>query len=172
MKNNSILFFLPALQFNEIEFLVVKKKLENAGLNVFIASDAVNVCTGSFNLKVKADINLFNIHETNFAGIVFIGGAGARNYWLNNNLYRIVNRFTKAGKITAAICSAAVILAKAGVLNDITATCFPDDSMELINLKINYINMPVVCAENIITARNPEASSQFADAIIQKVLVQ
>ncbi len=170
VKNNNILFFLPALHFNEVEYLVIKQKLVKAGLKMFITSDTENICVGNFNLKVKADINLFNVHETNFSGIVFIGGTGARNYWDNKKLHRIAIKFIKAEKIVAAICNAPVILARAGILENLSATCFPEDKMELIKSKVNYKDEPVVVDGNIITCKDPESSSLFADIFIQNIV--
>ncbi len=172
MNKKSILFILPSLQFNDTEFSVVKKTLEDNGIKIFIASDSNTLCISNTGRKVKADINFFNIHENNFAGIVFIGGNGARAYWDNVLLQNAAVKFKAAGKIVAAICSAPLILAKAGILNEIPAACYFEDKNELIRLGIEYVEAPVVVKSNIITANEPSSSLNFAQVICDLVLRQ
>jgi len=167
VNKKSILIFLPSLHFSGIEFFTTKRILEKNDINTFIASDANYLCISETGQKVKADVNLFNIHENNFNGIVFIGGSGARNYWDNSLLHKAAIRFNKSGKIIAAICSAPVILAKAGILNRISATCFYEDKLELINKGIDYKDLPVVIIGNIITANGPNSAGFFAESIIE-----
>ncbi len=165
MKKKNILIILPAQNFNEQEFVVTKTILQRSGLNLFIASDAYGLCVGENNLKVKADINLLNIHEANFAGIVFIGGSGIKDYWQNKHLHSIINKFNENNKIIAAICAAPVILANAGILNQLNATCFPLRKNELIKMNAVYSDEPVVVSNNIITARDFTSAEEFAFTI-------
>ncbi len=162
----SILLILPASNFNEQEFLTVKNVLGRKNFNIFIASDAHTLCIGSDGLRVRADVNLYNMHVQNFAAVVYIGGEGVRNYWNNLLLQKIASDFNKANKIVAAICSAPIILAKAGVLSDRDVTCYPADKKEIEKTKLSYKDKPVVVCGNIITAQSPEASSEFANVIV------
>ena len=170
MDKKSILFFLPSSHFNDAEFFTVKKILEENGIFIFVASDSNIICQSLNGQKVKADVSLFNIHESNFSGIVLVGGAGARRYWDNVQLHRIVDKFNKAKKVVAAICSAPVTLAKAGILKGKSATCFFEDKTELISAGIDYKDVPVVVHGNIITANGTNASKSFADAILRLIL--
>ena len=165
MINKSLLLILPAENFNETEYLTVKHILEISGFKLFIASDAHSLCTGKNGLKVRADVSFFNMNENNFAGIIFIGGSGVKNYWGNQNLYKIAKRFCEKKKLVSAICSAPVILAKAGLLEGKDATCYPEDRKELEKCGINYKDQSVVIQKNIITARDSSSSNDFANAI-------
>ncbi len=167
IQNKSILIVLPAENFNEQEFLGTKNTLVKSGLNIFIASDAHSVCTGVQGLKVRADVNFFNLHVSNFAGIVFIGGPGVLNYWNNVFLRNISRKFYESNKIVAAICSAPVILARAGLLNEKEATCFPNDKNELESEGAIYIERNVVVSGKIITAQGPHAAIEFGNKIIE-----
>ena len=162
----SILLILPADNFNEQEFLTVKNVLVKKNFNIFIASDAHTLCIGSDGLRVRADVNLYNMHVQNFAAVVYIGGEGVRNYWNNLMLQKIASDFNKANKIVAAICSAPVILAKAGVLSEREVTCYPADKKEIEKTKSIYKDQPVVVCGNIITAQSPETSSEFVNMIV------
>ena len=162
----SILLILPADNFNEQEFLTVKTVLCRKNFNIFIASDAHTLCIGSDGLRVRADVNLYNMHVQNFAAVVYIGGEGVRNYWNNLMLQKIASDFNKANKIVAAICSAPVILAKAGVLSEREVTCYPADKKEIEKTNLIYKDQPVIVCGNIITAQSPETSSEFVNMIV------
>lgn len=166
MQNNSVLLVLPKRDFNETGFLTLKNALESQHIKTFIASDANGLCTGKSGLKVKADINFLNIHENNFAAVIFAGGSGAREYWNNGVLHKISKKFFDARKVIAAICSAPVILAKAGILNSLSATCHPDDKKELEKSGCEYMDLPVVIRKKIITARDEQAAKDFSSAIL------
>ena len=157
---------LPVKDFNEEEFLTVKNTFEKKELKIFIASNSSGLCTGKSGLKVKADISFYNIHESNFAAIVFIGGQGVKDYWNNSILHKTSQKFLNSKKPVAAICSAPVILAKAGLLKGVASTCFPDDKKELERAGAEYKDMPVVVRKKIVTAQNAQASLEFSEAVI------
>ena len=165
----SILFILPKKNFNEIEFLTTKRILEKNGCKIFIASDAGSFCEGKQGLKIKHDISFFNVNENNFSAIVFIGGSGVKEYWNNQMLHKIALKFHQKKKITAAICSAPVILAYAGILQNVEATCYPDDKPELLKNGAVYKDVNVVVRKNIITGKDAASSEEFAEAILTKL---
>lgn len=169
LRKQSVLLILPAQNFNETEYLVVSESLRKAGIKTFIASDAVSLCVGSGGLRVKADVSFFNIHEGNFGGAIIIGGSGTREYWNNPAVRSIVKKFSAGGKTIGAICSAPVILAKAGAISEY-ATCYPDDRKELERSGIEYRDNPVVVNGNVITAQNPAASTEFVARFVHGFL--
>jgi len=163
---NSILLFLPASNFSEEEYQIINRVFARAGKQVFISSDSSSVCNGERGMKVKADIDYFNVNEKNFAAIVLIGGKGSREYWDNEHLHRIVKRFKSSGKIVSAICSAPIILARAGLLSKISATCWFEDKNELLKLGVQYQDRNLVVDNNILTANGPRSAEQFAESVI------
>jgi len=164
--NNSILYFLPARYFNEEEFFITKSRLEKNKFKSFTASDTGDMCEGTNGKKFKPDLRLENINANNFIGIVLIGGSGAKDYRNNSKLHKILNEFNKSNKLVAAICNAPAILAAAGLLNGKSATCFIEVKQDLIKPGIDYKDLPVVIAKNIITANGPKASFEFAESIL------
>ncbi len=167
-KNKSILLFLPAQNFNEHEFIIVSNSLTTAGLKAFIVSDASFLCIGSNGLKVKNDVQLFNVHESNFAGFIIIGGSGTREYWNNLTLQNIAKRFVLNKKPVGALCCAPVILAKAGLLTE-PATCFVDDRKALEREGVIFLNSPVVKNQNIITGQDPASSGEFVKTFLHEL---
>jgi protease I len=118
---------------------------------------------------VRADVDLFNINAKNFSAIVLIGGKGSKDYWDNETLHKIARNFQSAGKIVAAICSAPIILARAGLLTNIPATCWSEDKNELIKLGINYNDRSVISERGIITSDGPSSAEQFAETILNLI---
>ncbi len=166
---NSILIFLSATNFSEEEYLIVKKVFLNAGKSIFITSDSNTVCSGNCGMKVKADIDFFNVNQKNFSAVVLIGGKGSKDYWNNEQLHYIVNNFKRTGKIVAAICSAPIILAKARLLSKIPATCWHEDKNELINLGIEYKNRSIIAENAVVTADGPRSAEQFAETVLNMI---
>lgn len=170
MIKNSILIFLPQEEFNEEEYLITKKILEKSGFRIFIASDANTVCRGSKGMRVKNDVSFFNMNEANFSAFVLIGGSGARTYWGDGFLHTASRKFKNAKKVLAAICSAPIIFAKAGILNGERATCYPGDRKELEKSGVKYDENEICISGNIITAQKPSSAGDFANAIVNKLL--
>ena len=168
MIKNSVLLILPAQNFNEEEYLVAINTLEKAGIKIFIASDSNFLCVGSNGLKVKNDIQFYNIHEGNFGGLILIGGKGMRNYWDSPVLHSTVRKFVQNKKTVGAVCSASIIFAKAGILSD-CATCYPDDKPELERQGIGYKDEPVVSSKKIITARDPSSTPEFIKTFLYEL---
>jgi len=165
----SILIVLPVNGFNEFEYKTVKNALENSGVRIFVASDTHLLCKGENGLKVKPDVSFYNIHKSNFDGIVIIGGRGIREYWDNLLLQKAVKNFYKFNKTVAAICCAPIILSRAGILDGKRAVCFPDDKKEFARRGIDYQDVPVVVEERIITARDYNSSDEFILTVIQNI---
>lgn len=166
--NKSVLVFLPSQDFNEQEYLVTKDELEKEGCKVFIASDSNSLCVGSQGLKVKNDVNLFNVHVGNFGGFIIVGGKGTRNYWNNASLIAIVKKFAQSKKTIGAICSAPIILAKAGILCQ-SAACYPDDKKELLRYGVEFNPSAVVSKNKVITGKDPASSTEFIKAFLYEL---
>jgi protease I len=167
VNRNSFLIFLPKKDFNEEEYTVVKRLLLKAGKHVFITSDDHYVCSGSNGMKVKSDTSFYNINIKNFVTLILIGGQGSKYYWNNDKLHKILIEFNNSKMIIGAICSSPVILAKAGVLQNKSATCFSEDKKELINLGIDYQDKAIVIEENIVTANGAQSAVQFTEALLR-----
>lgn len=168
MISKSVLLILSEKDFNEEEYLVITNALERAGIKIFIASDSYSLCIGSHGLKVKNDIHLFNIHECNFGGLILIGGSGMRKYWDNPLIQSTAQKFAESKKVIGAICSAPIILAKAGLLTG-CSTCYPDDKSALEKEGINYKDVPVAVQKNIITAQSPAAAAEFIKTFLYEL---
>ena len=166
---NSILIFLAANNFSEEEYLIIKRVFLKASKKIFITSDSNTICNGDNGMRVKDDVDFYNVNEKNFSAIVLIGGKGSKDYWDNEQLQNIVQKFKRAEKIVSAICSAPVILARAGLLSNIQATCWSEDKNELIRLGINYNDRSVIAEKGVITSDGPRSAEQFAETVLNMI---
>lgn len=112
-----------------------------------------------------------------YGGLMIIGGSGSRDYlWGNEGLYAIVRHFNEEIKPVGAICLSPVVLARAGVIAGRHATVWPDKEAirELEKHKAEYKDQPVVSDGPFITAKGPEAATEFgkrmAEAFLGKVI--
>lgn len=167
IKKN-VLLILPSSSFNEHEYLIIKRELEKARIGIFIASNSNLLCTGSDGLKVKSDVQLYNIHQSNFAGIILIGGKGVKDYWNNFSVLSAVKSFHEKKKLIGAICSASVIIANANI-NIECATCYPENKTELEKSGIKYKDEKVIVSENVITGRDPDSAYDFIKTFIYEL---
>ena len=162
-NNKSILVFLPALDFNEMEFIAVKDMCRSKGLVMSVTSDAVGVCRGK-TLQVKPDIPLYNIHQQNFAALVLIGGRGITAYKENKLMQKCISRFYAGKKIIAAICLAPLLFVKAG-MTGMKITAHPEAIAEMRTAGFLLNDADIMIDGNIITARDQNASVLFAEHI-------
>jgi len=151
--------------FRDEELLDTKAVLEKNGIEVKIASNAYGVAKGKLGAEVNPDMFYKEVRAQDFDAIIFVGGPGSVDYWNNALAHKIINDAVALGKVTAGICSAAVTLAKSGILKGKRSTVFPGDFQELIESGANYTASHLEVDGNIITADGPYASKDFGEAI-------
>jgi protease I len=153
--------------FRDEELLEPKEALENAGVEVKVASTTLNYAKGMLGAKVKPDILISDINVKDFDAIVFVGGAGSSQYWDDPLAHKLAKDAVTQGKILAAICIAPVTLAKAGVLNGKRATVWSSEAGQLKAGGADYTGRPVEKDGNIITATGPAQAREFGKEILK-----
>ncbi len=171
IQKKSILLFLSSENFCEQEYLTVKSIMQKNGFSIFISSDANSLCIGGNGLKVRPDVNIYNINKNNFGAFIIIGGKGIIDYWNNPVLKSAILDFFNNGKIVSSICAAGVLLAKSGILNSKEGTVFPEYKKEFEKSGVVYKDQKVVVSGNIITAQDPSSSVDFINAIINQLKI-
>ena len=169
LKGKRVLLVIAHEVFRDEEYQVPRRIFEAEGAKVAVASTDLSPAKGKLGLEVKPDILLEDVSPEDYDAVVFVGGAGCKNYWDDESAHAIARGFLESGKVTGAICSAPVILAKAGILRDRKATCFPDDKEELEKHCMEYVDDDVWIDGNVVTAKGYWASSDFADAVVSQL---
>ncbi|MCU6340254.1 DJ-1/PfpI family protein, partial [Enterobacter quasiroggenkampii] len=78
--NKKALFIIPPERFNEDELFQPKAALEQAGVNVPIASPTTGEITGDFQGKATAEVIFSDVSATDYDVVAVIGGSGTNDY--------------------------------------------------------------------------------------------
>ena len=169
LQGKRVLFIIAHQIFRDEEYQIPREILEDEGAEVIVASTELSSAKGKLGLEVQPDILLKDVLPSEYDAILFVGGGGCKTYWDDNTAHAVAREFFESGKITAAICSAPVILSNAGLLKGRKATCFPDDREELEKGGVEYIDDDVKIDGNVITGKGYWAASDFANAIVSQL---
>ena len=153
--------------FRDEEFINPKLVFDSNNIKVTTASLRTGTAKGKFGLFANIDITLKEVDITNYDAIIYIGGAGCKSFWDNLDAQLIAKKAIETNKILAAICSAPVTLARAGLLRGITSTCYAGDKEELKIAGANYTGNPIEQDGLIITADGPKAATAFGLKIVE-----
>lgn len=151
--------------FEEIEALTTVDLLRRANIELTTVSiTGEKQVTGAHNITVLAD-KLFD--DCNFADAEMLILPGGPTHLENHkNLCDLLVKHNAEGKLLAAICAAPSVLGRLGILEGKQATCYPGFESFLGE---SYIGGLVVESKNVITAKGPGLSSDFAFCIIEKL---
>lgn len=161
-----VLSIVAAQNFQQIEYLESKRALEERGHEVITASTH-QIAFDKLDEGYKVDILLDEVMEDDFDAVLFVGGSGIRDHFDDADFHSIARAFYEAGKLTTAICAAPTILARAGLLKDKKATCFPSEIGELKKGGANHTSALVEQDGLIITANGPGSAYLFGQTIAE-----
>lgn len=151
--------------FEEIEAITTIDLLRRADIMVTTVSvTGIETVLGAHNIAVKADA-LFQAVDFSDAEMLILPG-GATRLGEHNDLCELLLQHNAENKMIAAICAAPSVLGQLGILHGKQATCYPGFESDLGE---SFIGGLVVESKNIITAKGPGLSSDFAFCIIEKL---
>lgn len=153
--------------FRDEEYAEPKKVLGEAGIEVKTASSKIGIARGKFGMSAKVDLALKDVNVPSYDAVIFVGGPGSYNYFDDPVAQGIAKESAKEKKILAAICAASSILANAGLLKGVKATCFPGESSNLKSKGARYSPSGLEVDGKIITADGPKHARQFGEAIVK-----
>ena len=164
MKKTAILF---ANGYEEVEALTVVDLLRRAKIGCEILSVAGSgQVTGSHGISIGADRNFSGTDFSQYDGVILPGGMpGTTNLAADERVLALLRSFAAAGKLTAAICAAPTVLAKAGLLDGKKAVCYPGMEEQLTGAKVSFD--PVAVDGTVITSRGLGTAIPFALSIVQ-----
>jgi len=156
------ILFLMADGFEETEFVIPFDYFQRAGFSVTLASvSGESFVTGKLGLKIAADLALKSTDIAKFDAVLLPGGGpGVQRLKASSDVERVVCDFNDQNKWILAICAAPLVLSKAGLLVDRTATCFPGCEVELVCNQ--FVEDRVVVDGNIVTSRGAGTAEEFA----------
>ncbi len=162
-----VLMIIAKEGFRDEEYKEPKDIFEKAGLAVTTASSTLGIARGKLGMKAKVDTTLSDVQVSDYDAIVFVGGPGSYVYFDDTIAQGIAKDTLKAGKILGAICAAPSILANAGVLKGIKATCFSGEGENLKAKGAVYTGKGLEIDGRIITADGPAHAKEFGETIVK-----
>jgi protease I len=156
--------------FRDEELFEPKEILQNAGIEVKVASTNLNLAKGVLGASVIPDLLVSKIKPGDFDALIFVGGGGASQYWSDPLAHKLAKEAFALNKIVAAICIAPVVLAKAGLLKGRKATVFSSEAGQLKAAGAIYTGKNLEKDGNIITASGPFAAKEFGEEIKKALL--
>lgn len=154
--------------FEEIEAVSVIDILRRAQIKVDVLALKDIQVTGAHDITIFAD-DIFNFYsDMNYDGILFAGGmANANSLAESDDVLKLIKYYNDNKKLIAAICaSPALVLSKAGIIENKICTCYPDEGLISKIKNAKYIDKSVVVCDNIITSQSPFTAMAFALAIV------
>ena len=147
--------------FEEIEALTVVDTLRRASIDVLTVGIGELTVSGAHNIEIQADIPESEASFLDLDMIVLPGGMpGTLNLEKSTTVNSFIDYATEHDLWIAAICAAPSILGKKGLLNGLSATCYPGCESFLYGAKLT--NMPVVKDKTIITAKSMGTALDFS----------
>ena len=160
------LLVVPPQGFQDEELLATRRALEQAGVQVMIASTRMGQLIGMRGGTVRSDLLLNQAKLDNFNAVVFIGGVGVLDFLNNRIVLNLVRQANTQRKVLAAIGTAPSILASAGALKGARATAYISEQARLVQGGALYSGNPVEKDGLTITATGVLAVPAFAQAIV------
>lgn len=165
-RKGKILMVLSPEQYQEEELNVPRDYFQIMGYSVILASKGVKTATGMNGEMAQVDLDMKNVKLSDYIAVVFVGGEGIYSLKLNQDpdYIALAKSTSSQKKLLGAICLAPWILADAGLLKGKRATASDTDHIKSKGAIVS--DEAVVRDGNIITANGPDASRDFAEAIV------
>ncbi len=158
--------------FENSELFEPKKRLEDAGITVHLASLKTDPIQGESGGEkadtITPDMTAADADEEEYDALLLPGGVGNPDKLrMDDDAVALVQAFDDAGKPIAAICHAPWLLIEADLVDGRTMTSWPSVRTDLENAGADVVDREVVVDDNFITSRNPDDIPAFADALIE-----
>ncbi|HUR61376.1 MAG TPA: type 1 glutamine amidotransferase domain-containing protein [Candidatus Thermoplasmatota archaeon] len=157
---------LTADRFEDLEVLVPKARLEEAGWTVDVAAPRHGNLEGEHGYTVRARYDLDEVEPGDYHLLVLPGGppeGGAGTVRRYRSARRVAQHFMEEGKPVAAICHGPYTLVSAGVLEGRRLTSVDKDGVpdEIRDEGATWEDAEVVVDGNLVTSRTPEDLPAF-----------
>lgn len=149
----------------EIEAVTIIDLLRRAGITVVVAGLKAGIVTASRGVQLMPDVTLDEALQHEYDMVVLPGGMpGAANLKADARIITLLKKMAAAGKYTAALCAAPMVLAEAGLLDGKQATSYPGFLDAIPGVMLS--TAAVVQDGNVLTSRGPGTAMDFALALI------
>ena len=149
--------------FEELEAIAPIDLLRRAGIQVTVLGLHSLDVRGSHDILIKAAMPLDDFSGP-FDALILPGGPGHKHLLESNKVLEMVRSANSKNILCAAICASPIVLAKAGILANKKATCFPGFEDQLGGAV--FVDKKAVVDGNVITSRGAGTAIEFALEIV------
>lgn len=154
--------------YQELELWYPVLRFREAGAAVTVVGTGTS---GTYRSKhgypVQVDTEAGSVSAADFDAVVVPGGFAPDRLRRYEPVLRLVGDAFSAGKVVAAICHGAWVLASAKVLPGRRATCVKAIKDDVMHAGAEYVDQEVVVDGNLITSRLPGDLPAFCREIIR-----
>lgn len=150
----------------ELEAVTIIDLLRRAGVEVVTAGLKPGIVQASRGVQLVPDLTLDVALQDVYDMVVLPGGMpGASHLKEDARIIELLRQMAAAGKHTAAICAAPMVLAEAGLLAGKQATSYPGFLDVFPDVTVS--EAAVVQDGKILTSRGPGTAMDFALALVE-----
>jgi len=181
-----VLMILASKDFYFPEYWSVRARFEREGIKPTVACGTLEAAVplptmDPKQVPVDPDVTLADVKAADFEAIYFCGGAGVEEF-VGAGAYakeaqRLIHEALAAERLVTALGAGPVVLAEAGVLTKVRATCYPFGQppgvyvQRLERAGAVVVDVPAETAGLIVTGRGPGDIHAFADAVLKQLNV-
>lgn len=162
-----ILFILPHADFRDKEYTWIVERLDLEGIAHEVASSHQSEAQGRFGTIVKPDITIGFVSSGDYDAFIFVGGEGAKEYYAQPEIVKLVINAIITHKVVAAIGLAVPILGYSGLLAGKKVTGPDNIQPEIESSGAFFTGRLVEQDGDIITANGPYATRELAEIVVK-----
>jgi 4-methyl-5(b-hydroxyethyl)-thiazole monophosphate biosynthesis len=154
--------------FEEIEAVTIIDILRRAEIDTTVAGLTSRSVIGAHQITLQTDTLFKEVEGNDYQMLVLPGGQpGTQNLSESEPLINLLKEFVQSGRKVAAICAAPMVLAQAGLLDDVEAVCYP--GCEGGMGKAIILDQSVAVTPQITTGQGPAAATAFALQLVKGI---
>ena len=158
-------------QYQELEVWYPYYRLKEEGAEVLlVGSGSSRTYESKTGYPAVVDLSADEVDIAGIDAVIIPGGYAPDFMRRHPAMVKLVREAHEGGKVVAAICHAGWMLASAGILKGMKATCFFAIKDDVINAGASYVDAEVVRDGRLITARKPDDLPAFCREIIKALM--
>ncbi len=157
---------LAEREYEDLELWYPKLRLEEAGVEVFVAGPEKDRYLSKHGYPVDADGSASDLRPDDFDGVIVPGGWAPDYLRRDKAVTDFVRAMADAGKLVGAICHGGSVLVSAGILRGREMTSVVAIRDDLTNAGAAWIDAELVVDKNLVTSRRPADLPAFLRGIL------
>jgi protease I len=167
MAEKSVLIFIED-GYEDMELMYPKYRLEEAGYRVVVAGPkAGTLYLGKHSYPCASDAAIAEMKESDFEGIVLVGGWAPDKLRRNAKVKSLVAEFHRSKKLIAAICHGGWMAISGGVYKGVRVTGSLGIKDDLTNAGAIFEDAAVVVDRHFVSSRKPDDLPEFMKGVLQ-----